>query len=194
MSRQRKSLSPALRFVPAVKAAVLCAFIGGSAIGYVWQKNQILELGRRIKEKENRLAQLRQANQKLSRQLVTLRSPPYLDRRVRELNLNLGQPTQVQILRLVETTAGEAPAAKDLLLAGRNGGPAPSVRGRRRPPLVVRSTAVLVYVAQRRAPPARFASHHCFCRSVPGDRAGPGRNPARAGVAPRRFARDYPDL
>ncbi len=116
-------MSPALRFVPAVKVAVLVAFIGGSAIGYVWQKNQIIELGRKIKERENRLTQLREANQKLSKQLNTLRYPPVLQRRIKELNLNLVQPAQSQILRLVETTAGEAPGGRDLLLAGRNAVP-----------------------------------------------------------------------
>jgi hypothetical protein len=111
--------------VPAMKAALLCAFIGGSAIGYVWQKNQLIDLGRKIKERENRLAQLREANLKLSKQLVTLRSPGYLERRIRELNLNLSQPAQSQILRLLETPLGEAEPRNDPLLAGRNTGPNP---------------------------------------------------------------------
>jgi cell division protein FtsB len=128
MSRNRRSLSPALRFIPAVKAAVLCAFIGGSAIGYVWQKNQIIDLGRKIREKEHRLTELREANQKLSKQLITLRSPPYLARRARELNLNLVQPAQTQILRLMETTAGEAEPGKALLLAGPNAGTTPGAK------------------------------------------------------------------
>jgi hypothetical protein len=125
MSRNRKSQSAAIRFVPAVKAALLCAFIGGSAIGYVWQKNQLIDLGRRIKERENRLAQLREANLKLSKQLVTLRSPAYLERRIKELNLDLIQPAQKQILRLLETPVGGAEPRNDLLLAGRNTGPTP---------------------------------------------------------------------
>ena len=32
--------------MPAVKAALLCLLLGGSAIGYVYQKNQIIELGK----------------------------------------------------------------------------------------------------------------------------------------------------
>ena len=106
-----------------MRAALLCAFIGGSAIGYVWQKNQIVDLGRKIKEKENRLVQLKAANQNSSRQLVTLRSPAYLERRLKELNLPLGQPAAVQILRLIETPPGEPEPGNDLLLAGRHAGP-----------------------------------------------------------------------
>jgi hypothetical protein len=123
MSRNRKNQSVAIRFVPALKAAVLCAFIGGSAIGYVWQKNQLIDLGRKIKEKENRLAQLREANQKLSKQLVTLRSSPVLERRAKDLKLDLAQPSQGQILRLLEMPVGEPEPRNDLLLVGRNTGP-----------------------------------------------------------------------
>jgi hypothetical protein len=128
MSRNRKNQSAAIRFVPVLKAAVLCAFIGGSAIGYVWQKNQIIDLGRKIKERENRLTQLREANLKLSKQLVTLRSPAYLERRLREMNLNLAQPAQTQILRLMETPVGEPGPRNDLLLAGRNTGQVPPAK------------------------------------------------------------------
>ena len=58
MGRNRKNGS-AVRFVPAVQAALVCALLGGSAIGYVYQKNQIIELGKRIQEREKRLAGLR---------------------------------------------------------------------------------------------------------------------------------------
>jgi len=119
MSKNRKKESAAVRFVPALKTALLCAFIGGSAIGYVWQKNQIIDLGRKVKEKENRLTALREANLKLSKQLGTLHSPAYLERRIKELNLGLAQPAQAQILRLVETPPGEPMARNDQLLAGR---------------------------------------------------------------------------
>ena len=128
MSRNRKNETVAIRFVPALKAAVLCAFIGGSAIGYVWQKNQLIDLGRKIKEKENRLGQLREATQKLSKQLVTLRSSPYLERRGRDLRLDLAQPTQGQILRLLEMPVGETEPRNGLLLVGRNTGPSSAAR------------------------------------------------------------------
>jgi cell division protein FtsB len=128
MSKNRKNQSAAIRFAPALKAVLLCAFLGGSSIGYVWQKNQLIDLGRRIKEREASLAQLREANLKLSKQLATLRSPAYLERRLKELNLPLTLPAQSQILRLVETSAGEAAAARDSMLAGRGPGGSPGAR------------------------------------------------------------------
>ncbi len=119
MSRNRKNQSAAVRFKPAMKAAVLCALIGGAALGYVWQKNQNIELGRRFQERERKLGDLRQANSKLARQLDALRLPAVLERRAKELNLGLVQPGQSQILRLIEAPPGEAGTASDLLLVGR---------------------------------------------------------------------------
>ena len=42
----RKNQSPVIRFVPVLKTLFLCLFIGGSGVGYVWQRNQIYELSR----------------------------------------------------------------------------------------------------------------------------------------------------
>jgi hypothetical protein len=102
-----------------VKTVVLCAFIGGSSIGYVWQKNQIASLGRQLKERETRLERFNEANAKLTKQLVTLRSPAQIERRLRDLALPLRQPGQLQILRLAETQPGEAALEAELLMAER---------------------------------------------------------------------------
>lgn len=102
MARNRKNQSAAIRFGPALKALLLCLVIGGSGVGYVWQKNQIYELGRQIKQREIRLAGLQDQNKKLRDQLAVLRSPAMLDQRVRELNLGLELPKESQILRLSE--------------------------------------------------------------------------------------------
>ena len=59
MARNRKNQSAAVRFGPALKALLICLFIGGSGVGYVWQQNQLLELGRQKAEKEKRLNLLR---------------------------------------------------------------------------------------------------------------------------------------
>ena len=112
MARNRKYQSAAIRFGPALKAFLLCLLIGGSGVGYVWQKGQIYELGRQIKTRENRLAELRDQNKKLGDQLARLRSPAMLDQRVRELNLGLGQPRPASVVRLLE------PAAEPRLEAG----------------------------------------------------------------------------
>ena len=100
--KNRKSQSAVIRFGPALKALFLCLLIAGSAVGYVWQKSQIYQLGQQIRQRETRLKQLQDANQKLTDQLAMLRSPLMLDRRVRELNLGLAPAQPSQIWRLPE--------------------------------------------------------------------------------------------
>ena len=102
MARNRKNQSAAIRFGPALKAILLCLIIGGSGVGYVWQKNQIDELGQQIKKRELRLSELREQNEKLKKQLALLRTPVWLEGRAKELNLGLGPPHPAQIRRLVE--------------------------------------------------------------------------------------------
>ena len=103
MAKNRKSQSAAIRFYPALKALFLCLLIAGLAVGYVWQKGQIYQLGRQITASESRLVRLRDENQKLGDQLAVLRSPVMLDQRVRELNLGLVPAKPAQIYRLVES-------------------------------------------------------------------------------------------
>jgi cell division protein FtsB len=102
MAKNRKYQSAAIRFGPALKALFLCLVIGGSGVGYVWQKNQIYELGKQIKQREMRLVALQDQNKKLRDQFALLRSPAMLDQRVRELKLGLVLPQPTQILRLYE--------------------------------------------------------------------------------------------
>lgn len=102
MAKNRKYQPAAIRFGPALKAALLCLLIGGSAVGFVWQKTQIYELGQQIRKRETRWTELQDSNKKLRDQLSMLRSPSKLDQRARELNLGLGQPQSGQILRLIE--------------------------------------------------------------------------------------------
>src|SRR5271169_1928623 len=75
MAKNRKNQAAAIRFGPALKASFLCLLIGGSAVGYVWQKSQVYQLGKQIHETESRLAQLERNNQMLADQLADLRSP-----------------------------------------------------------------------------------------------------------------------
>ena len=102
MAGNRKSQSAAIRFGPALKASFLCLLIAGSAVGYVWQKSQIYQLGQDIRQREARLNQMRNENQKLSDQLAILRSPVMLDQRARELNLGLAPAKPAQVWRLPE--------------------------------------------------------------------------------------------
>ena len=102
MAKNRRNLSAAIRFSPALKALFLCLLIAGLALGYVWQKSQIYQLGRQITTAESRLIQMRDDNQRSSDQLAVLRSPVMLDQRVRELSLGLVPSQPMQIYRLTE--------------------------------------------------------------------------------------------
>ena len=75
MARNKRNRSAAFRFGPALKAFVLCLFIGGTGLGYVWQKNQIYELGQRIRRREAQLDLLKRQNRNLEAHLKVLRSP-----------------------------------------------------------------------------------------------------------------------
>ena len=108
MAKNRKNQSAAIRFGPALKALCLCLLFAGSAVGFVWQKNQIYQLGQQIHLREVRLKRLQNDDQKLGDQLSILRSPPMLDRRVRELNLGLAPAQPMQVLRLPEPASAPA--------------------------------------------------------------------------------------
>ncbi|MFO1477989.1 MAG: hypothetical protein U1F98_15240 [Verrucomicrobiota bacterium] len=102
MARNRKHQTAAIRFGPAVKAVLLCALIGGSGVGFVWQKSQIDDLGRQIGKREARLRELNEQNKKLRDQLAAMRSVQFLEARIRELNLGLAMPQPSQVWRIAE--------------------------------------------------------------------------------------------
>lgn len=123
MGRNRKYQSAAVRFGPALRAFLLCMVIGGAGLGYVWQKSQINRLSQQIKQREQRLGELRDTNDKLRKQLATMQSPPQIDRRVKELNLGLMPPQPGQVLRLIEPEADPAPPPPSQYAAGRLSAP-----------------------------------------------------------------------
>jgi hypothetical protein len=104
MAKNRRAESAAVRFGPAIKALLLCFLIGGAAIGYVWEKNQLHYWGEQIKRSENRLSELRVQNKIRADQLANLTSPVALDARVKRMNLGLVQPSLSQVVRIVEDT------------------------------------------------------------------------------------------
>ena len=111
MGRNRKN-GTAAWLVPGVKAAALCLLLGGSAIGYVYQKNQLIELGRQTQRCEHQLQALCEKNDRVEKQLRTLQSPKWLDDRVKELKLGLVQPVQSQIMTIIEVPATAAPLSQ----------------------------------------------------------------------------------
>ncbi len=102
MSRNRKNQAAAIRFGPALKAVLLCVCLGGSGLGYVWQKAVIDEIGQEIKKREVRLRQIEDQNVKLRQQLATMRSDRVLEVRIKDLNLGLEMPQPSQVWRLPE--------------------------------------------------------------------------------------------
>ena len=117
MSRNRKSQSAALRFGPALKAFVLCLLIGGSGVGYVWQRDQINRLGEQMKSREVRLNQLEDQNQKLRKMLASMRGAHFLELRIQELKLGLVPPQLNQVLRLSEPGTETGAIAPETQLA-----------------------------------------------------------------------------
>jgi len=102
MAKNRKNQAAAIRFGPALKASFLCLLIGGSAIGYVWQKSEIGRLGQQILEREKHLTQTQNENKRLGDQIAILHSPVMLDRRAKELNLGLVPAQPFQVVRITE--------------------------------------------------------------------------------------------
>jgi hypothetical protein len=119
MAKNRKNQAAAIRFAPALKASFLCLLIGGSAIGYVWQKSQIDRLGKQYSEKENRLKQVNRDIEKLRNQLAVLHSPVMLDQRAKELNLGLVPAAPTQVVRLMEPVTPEKTSNNQRQLASR---------------------------------------------------------------------------
>lgn len=102
MARNRKTQSAGVRFGPALKALLLCLLLGGSGVGYVWQKDQIVRLGKQIKARETGLSALQEQNENLRKQLERMRSFQFLEAKIKELNLGLVPPPQSQIWQLPE--------------------------------------------------------------------------------------------
>jgi cell division protein FtsL len=111
MAGNRKNQSAATWFGPALYALLLCVLIAGSAIGYVWEKNEIYRLSQQIHQRESHLKQMADGNEKLRVTLANLRSPLMLDQRARELNLGLAPAQPAQVWRLPEPAA--APPEKN---------------------------------------------------------------------------------
>lgn len=87
---------------PGIWVVAACLGLGSLGLGYVGLKNQVDQLGRQIKQREQRLSELRLLNERLRRQLATLHSPRFLEQRVRDLQLGLVPAHPAQVWRLPE--------------------------------------------------------------------------------------------
>src|SRR4030095_1558233 len=91
-ARNRPNQSGAVRFVPALKAVLLCSLIGGFCVGYVLQKNKIFELGQQIGQRQQKLERLRKENQALADRLAMMQLPQRLAERGGQLQRGPGAP------------------------------------------------------------------------------------------------------
>ena len=104
----RRSDSSLGRFAPAVKAASICLVTCGLGLGYVWQKQQIAQLGKEIKGHEMRLEGLGKENKELGDTLAQLKSPKVLDQLVEQWHLDLVMPRPHQVVVLEESDMTQA--------------------------------------------------------------------------------------
>ncbi len=118
MARNRKNQSAAIRFGPVVKAFLLCLLIAGSGVGYVWQKEQINRLGEQIRQRKARLNELIEENENRKKLLANMRSPAFLEAKIKELNLGLVQPQPTQVWKLSEPPRESSKTPREVQYAG----------------------------------------------------------------------------
>lgn len=109
MPSSRRQQSGAVRFVPALKAVLLCALIGGFCVGYVLQKNKIYELGQQIGLRQQKLDRLKKENQLLEDRLSALKLPQRLAERSQQLRLGLAPPLPSQVIWITEPLPYQKP-------------------------------------------------------------------------------------
>ena len=97
-----KTGKSSIRFGPALKAVLICLVTCSLGLGYVWQKQQINNLGEKIKKNEVQLEDLKRKNKDRKDTLASLTSPQNLDARLRKFNLDLEVPRPEQIVPIVE--------------------------------------------------------------------------------------------
>ena len=114
MAKNRKHNETRAQLGPVLKAGVICLLLGGSAVGYVLQKNKLHELGRQIAKRESVLNGLKAENKFRAMQLANLQLPRRIEERVNEQKLGLVRTPAVQMIWLPEPTVvektNEAPA------------------------------------------------------------------------------------
>ena len=100
MSHNRKKYDSPLSVGSWIRAVLLCLLLGGTAMGYVWQKSQIHQIGTEVRKKEMRLELLKGDNEGWQQMRAEMRSTQNLYDRVRKLGLGLAMPQPEQVLRL----------------------------------------------------------------------------------------------
>ena len=102
MARNRKQQVGVIGFGQLIKVVLLISLLGGGALGYVWQKNQIGRLEIQQRDRENSLKKLKHDNEFLVGQINNLQERVNLMRRVSEMQLGLLPRSESQVVRLEE--------------------------------------------------------------------------------------------
>lgn len=118
MAKNRKNESAVIRFGPVLKAFGLIALIGSASVGYVWQKGQIDQLGKQIKEREIRLAELRDQNKKLRDNLAMMRSPAMIQKRLSDMKISMVMPPAKDVWSVAEPVARPVSAVSAAVVGG----------------------------------------------------------------------------
>ena len=104
-ARNRKRKEVQLSIGSWVKALSFCVILGSLAMGYVWQKSQIHQIGILLNKKEVRLELLKGENERWSQMRAEMRSTQKLYERVNKLGLGLMMPKPEQVLKLSDLTS-----------------------------------------------------------------------------------------
>ncbi len=83
-----------------IMVLMVCTLIACAGLGYVWQKEQINQLGKKTKGLENRIEELKFREKNLQREGARLSTTRELETQMRRMNLGLNEPKPDQIVRL----------------------------------------------------------------------------------------------
>lgn len=111
-----------MKLGPVFKAFLVCVCIGIAGVGYVWQKNELLELGKSLKKREQKLAELERENHVRHQRLTYWRSPIYLEQRIQALKLGLKAPHPSQVVTLPDAGLQPAPGEGDMQIVRKRDG------------------------------------------------------------------------
>ena len=118
MGKNRKNDEAREGLGPVLKAGLICLLLGGSAVGYVLQKNKLHELGRQIAKREAVLYKLQWENKLRATQLANLQLPRRIEERVNEQKLGLVRAPAVQMIWLLEPPMEKTNDAPMVVLDG----------------------------------------------------------------------------
>jgi hypothetical protein len=102
MARNRKAQSAELRFGPALKALLICFFLGVAGVGYVYQKDLLNKLSQEKLDREEELNRLRLDNARKQALSPQVNSRRHVEERVQRMHPDMRRPTPDQVVVLLD--------------------------------------------------------------------------------------------